>query len=137
MKRSISYLTYFLILTQLFSCKSSNSDRKADLKIIDQEIVNPYHEKYAGGYTIEVKGYTSDTDAELYVLHKSGSAKWMLITVQPGRQAKVVSEKMGTWNASVDKITISIKGNTGLIVEEYSLIGGKFIFGDRSLKKTE
>jgi hypothetical protein len=137
MKRSIFYLIFFLILTELFSCKSRHGDQKTDVKNNVQEVINPYHEKYAGGYMIDVKGNTSDSDAELYVLHKSGSAKWMWITVQSGGQTKIVSEKMGTWDATGDKITISIKGNTGLIVEEYKLMGGKFTFGDRSLKKTD
>ncbi len=134
MKSSIFYLAFFLILT---SCTTSHSDQKTDVKINVQEVVNPYHEKYAGGYMVEVKGYTSDTDAELFVLHKSGSAKWMWIMVQSDGKTKIVSEKTGTWNASEDKITISVKGNTGLVVEEYKFIGGKFSLGDRSLKKTE
>ena len=137
MKNSITYLAFLLIFGILNSCTTNQSEQKTDEKNNVQEKVNPYLEKYAGGYMIEVKGYNSNTDAELYVLHKSGSAKWMMIMILSNGQTKVVSEKMGTWDASADKITISIKGNTGLLVEEYKLIGGKFTYGDRSLKKTE
>ena len=114
MKKLISNLILLLIFSLLISCITNQSDQKSGEKIIVKEEINPFLEKYAGGYMIEVKGYTSNSDAELYVLHKNGNAKWMMIMVRSNGQTEVVSEKMGTWDATSDKITISIKGNTGL-----------------------
>ena len=36
-------------------------------------VVNSYHTKYAGGYTVEVVGYTG-TDIESFILRKDGTA---------------------------------------------------------------
>ena len=134
--RTLFKITIVLLAaTILVGCIGSNQDNNL-IKDSSQIGQNPYLEKYAGGYTIEVKGYPGKSDAELYVLHQNGKAKWMFIEIDSKGQTNIMSEKLGNWTTSENKITITIKGNTGDLVEEYNLINGIFVYGDRSLKKT-
>jgi hypothetical protein len=111
---------------------------KSDDKIIQGN--NIYLSKYAGGYTIEVSGVSSTENAEVYVLHKRGTAKWMYIENDGYGNASVKSEKLGKWTADSGKISITIIGNYGKIKDVYVLRQGKFVstdFNDRYLKRTE
>lgn len=102
-------------------------------------VTNPYLSKYAGGYTVEVTGY-SGGDIESYVLHSNGSAKWMWIVPDASQGARVDSEKSGSWTASDGVIAISIRGKTGTIKEDFRLRGDRFYSttsSDRYLKPTQ
>lgn len=126
-------LPLLLILIVLLSCKSRESN---EIK----ESNNKYLSIYSGGYTVEVKGYSSDNDVELYVLHNSGKAKWMHIVNDGYGDAKIMAEKTGVWTANEKKITLTIQGNTGPIVEEYVLKKGRFVntlTDERYLKRTK
>ena len=102
-------------------------------------VSNTYINQYAGGYTVEVIGYTAD-DIESYVLRRDGTVKWMWILPDASQGARVDSEKSGSWTASEGKIVISIRGNTGTIREEFRMRSGRFYSTtstDRYLKPTE
>ncbi len=120
----------------IVSCSKSN--KKANSIVVQSSTVqiekNPFLEKYEGGYMIEVKGYASNSEAEMFVLHKNGVAQWMYVTLIDGK-SNVASEKSGNWTATENKITITIKGNSGNIVEEYIKTSDQFNCVDRSLKK--
>lgn len=87
--------------------------------------VNGYHTKYAGGYTVEVVGYTG-TDIESFILRKDATATWMMIVPDATKGARTESKKYGTWTAAENKVVISIKGNTGTIIEEFNYRNDKF-----------
>ena len=121
-----------------FVASCSKSNKKANSIVVQSSTAqieeNPFMEKYEGGYMIEVKGYASNSEAEMFVLHKNGTAQWMYVTLINGK-SNVASEKSGNWAATENKITIRIKGNSGDIVEEYVKTSDRFNCGDRSLKK--
>ena len=130
----LKYLPSILFFTLIFlSCSNSPSEQSPSVN----STINPFMQKYAGGYIVEVNGVPNTDEGELYVLHQNGSAKWLWISVLSNGSTQVKSEKTGIWEATQNKITITIKGNTGNIVETYSLVGDKFVNGDRSLKRTE
>lgn len=89
-------------------------------------VSNPFVQKYAGGYMIEVRGISSDRDAEGYALRKDGTAKWMWIVNDGNGGANIQSEKTGTWTASDGQITVSINGNIGIIEETWQLKNDMF-----------
>ena len=115
--------------------------KKQTLKSTEKPIVsNPYLTKYAGGYTVEVSSMPPDAQVEAYILHKSGKAKWMLLTNDGRGNAKIKSEKTGQWTAEENKIMITIQGNTGDLSEDFVYKNGRFVdtlTGERYLKKTE
>lgn len=114
-----------------YSCgNTSNNNQKAPE-------VNPFMQQYAGGYIVEVNGISNEESGEIYVLHENGNAKWMWIKIKPGGQTEVQSEKSGSWTATQDNISITIDGNTGIIIEQYKLINNRFVSGDRYLSKSE
>ena len=80
--------------------------------------LSEFVKEYAGGYTVELDGISSDIAAEAYALKDDGTATWMLISNRGG-EAKVTSRKQGTWNAYQNRIEITINGNTGLITEYF------------------
>ncbi len=132
--------TVFLCMAWIFfACSGSPSGQNSTpiASAPHPPTTNPNLQKFAGGYIVEVKGIPDTNEGEIYVLHQNGSAKWMWIFVQSNGATDVKSEKTGTWEAAEDRITIRIKGNSGNIVETYSLVGGKLVYGDRSLKRTE
>ena len=101
---------------------------------------NPYLKKYAGRYSIQVKGMPSTNETEDYALAPNGRATWLWIINDINGGDKIQQEKVGTWTATQNKITINIQGNAGTIVEEYNFINGQFVnttFKDRYLKKTQ
>lgn len=132
---TVCYLWAFFLFC-VISC--SNPNKRANSIVVQSSTVriegNPFLEKYEGGYMIEVKGYASNSEAEMFVLHKNGIAQWMYVTLINGK-SNVASEKSGNWTATENKITITIKGNSGDIVEEYVKTSDQFNCGDRSLKK--
>jgi len=88
--------------------------------------------KYSGAYTVIVAGYNGG-DSEAFALRPDGSAVWVEGYKHNGKIE--TRQKNGTWTAKEGVITISIQGNTGIIVEEYKLKNGTFRSGDRYLKK--
>lgn len=80
-----------------------------------------FRPKFAGTYTIELKGVPNSEFVEVYALHENGSAKWLWIETTRNGEADVKTKKDGTWKASEDEITIDIQGNTGSICETYKL----------------
>jgi len=92
----------------------------------DERPTNPYLSKYAGGYTVQVLGVSTPSDAEAFILHENGNAKWMWLKDDGHGGAKKVSEKTGTWIAEENKIIISIDGNTGTITEVFVMKRGIF-----------
>ncbi len=102
-------------------------------------VVNPYLKKYAGGYTIEVRGF-SGAVVEAYALREDGTASWMWIEPNGMGGAREVEKKTGTWNATETTISTKINGKSGLIVEIYTLKNGVFvnnISSDRYLKPSK
>lgn len=136
MESLIYYILLIGMLIWLNGCKGPSPSNKIVNPITEQSSINPYITQYEGGYMVEVRGISNQTDAELYVLHDSGAAKWMWIKVQNG-QTQILSEKWGSWTAAINSIKITIKGNTGDLVEQFNLVNGKFVNGDRSLTKTK
>lgn len=74
---------------------------------------------------MEVVGYTG-TDIESFILRKDATATWMMIVPDATKGARTESKKYGTWTAAENKVVISIKGNTGTIIEEFNYRNDKF-----------
>jgi len=135
----LSALIVVLMVIALVKRFGPDPSSKPDLTPIAPVESNPYLSKYAGGYTVEVIGYTG-TDIESFVLRKDGTATWMHIVPDAAKGARTDSKKYGTWKASEGKIVISIKGNTGTVTEEFNYRNEKFrstISAGRYLKPTE
>lgn len=87
---------------------------------VQTEIVKEdFRPKFAGTYTIELKGVPNSEFVEVYALHENGSAKWLWIETTRNGEADVKTKKAGTWKASENEITIDIQGNSGSISETY------------------
>ena len=102
-------------------------------------LVNPYVKKYAGGYTIEVRGITGSV-VEAYALREDGTASWMRIEPNGMGGARETDKKNGTWDATETTITTKINGKSGLILETYTLKNGVFVNNlsrDRYLKPSK
>ncbi len=132
-----------ILLTSCISDKKNNAEKKtevADTEIEKEDKID-YKTKFAGGYTIEVKGVSSAQEVELYALNENGGAKWMWIENDGNGGAIVVDEKSGTWSATENSITIDIRGNSGMISETYKLNNNNVLTNTqltkRYLKKTE
>jgi hypothetical protein len=81
-------------------------------------IANPYLLEYSGVYHVSPGG------AEAFALADNGRASWTYGYKQNGKVETVT--KPGSWVANEGFISISIEGNTGLIVENYDLKNGIF-----------
>ena len=109
-----------------------DSERTAPVQTVpqtptaDEKPSNPYLSKYAGEYIIKVLGIFVPNIAEVYILHENGNAKWMWLEDDGPGGVKKVSEKTGTWTAEKNKISINIRGNTGMIKEEFIMKRGIF-----------
>jgi hypothetical protein len=79
---------------------------------------NPYLSSYSGVYHISPDG------TEAFALAENGLASWVYGYPENGKIKTV--EKRGTWTAQENFITVSINGNTGVIVENYRLKNGIF-----------
>lgn len=89
---------------------------------VETEIVKEdFRPKFAGTYTIELKGVPNSEFVEVYALHENGSAKWLWIETTRNGEADVKTKKAGTWKATEDEITVEIQGNTGILSETYKL----------------
>jgi phosphomannomutase len=100
---------------------------------------NKFTEKYAGGYTVELANSNTITDAEVYILRPDGSAKRIHIKNENGN-AQVDSEKIGTWSATENSISITCEGNSGPLTESFQKRNGVFYdtsTGDRYLKEKQ
>lgn len=122
-------IAIFLILI-LFSC-SSRTQQKDSVSIRPLVVeTNPYLNKYAGGYTVELKGLSvSEIDdyAEVYVLGSGGQAKWMMIKNSSNGEAIVKSEQTGIWMATETTISITAGKGVESSIENFVLKDGKFI----------
>lgn len=130
------YKILFSIIIILLTGCSLDSRNKSDQ---DSSEANPFLQKYAGGYTIEVKGISSDDAVEAFALNQNGKATWMYIKDDVNGNPKISSKKIGTWTAQEGKISVSVQGNTGVITEEYILNDEVFVSSfssDRYLKVT-
>lgn len=90
------------------------------------EILPPtnFRSKFAGNYEIEVKGVSSDQSVEVYLLEEDGNASWLWLYHNGKGGAIVDDKKNGTWTASKSDLSISIRGNSGMIVESYEIRNG-------------
>ncbi len=89
-----------------------------------------YLKKYSGAYNIGRDG------VEAYALKEDGTCTWIYGWMSNGKLQ--TQQKNGTWTAREGYIKISINGNTGTIIEEYTLKNGQFVSKDdsnRYLKK--
>lgn len=104
----------------------------------ENEIVNETKEdfrpKFAGTYTIELKGVPNSEFVEVYALHENGTAKWLWIETTRNGEADVKTKKAGTWKASEDEITVEIQGNTEILSETYKL-KNKVLINTQDVKK--
>jgi hypothetical protein len=136
MKRKESLLLFIVLLIAVISCTNSNPNKtrrsggKAEL--------NPFIEKYQGGYLIEVQGTSTSEDLQFYLLSKNGTARWTSMRVQRNGQTSIISEMSGDWNATENTITVTLNDKKGDTTTVYTIIGDKFFSSDhtRSLKKT-
>ena len=134
MKTILSLCKSLLVALFFISCTNTYQPK---YKVVDD---SPYLNKYAGRYTIQVKGMPSTNEREDYALAPNGHATWVRIINDRSEGNKTQQQKTGTWTATQNKITISIQGNTGTIVEKYNLTDGQFVnttFRDRYLKKIQ
>ncbi len=109
-----------------------------DLKNIKPVVDNK--KKFAGSYTIEVKGVSSAQEVEVYALDENGGASWLWVENDGKGGANVEDRKTGTWTATENGITINIRGNSGMISETYELKNNVLTntqLPKRYLKKTE
>jgi hypothetical protein len=78
-----------------------------------------FTKKYSGAYNI------GRNAVEAYALKQDGTCTWIYGWMSNGKLQ--TQKKYGSWTAREGYIRISIKGNTGIIVEEYLLKNGKFV----------
>ena len=136
---AVSLVVLIIIVIALVKGFGSDPAAIPDPKTAASTVNNAFLSKYAGGYSVEVDGY-SETDKESYVLMKNGTAAWMLIVADASQGARTASKKYGTWTATEGNIVISIQGNTGTITEEYDYRNDRFCSitsSGRCLKPTE
>jgi len=134
MKRIISYTTVLIITIIALTACTGQETSKTKAKA---PVTNKYMDQRNGGYMVLLEGQPVESPVEMFVLHKNGKANWKLVEVYAGGKTKIVSDKYGTWSATLNSIIIDINGNTGLINETFNLSSGKFKNGQRYLKKTE
>ncbi len=111
-------------------------DKLSSNGLITPATKNQFIEKYAGSYTIEVKG-SSGESTEAYDLRDNGSAIWIWTEPNGRGGVKVGQKDRGTWSATDTSITIKMQGRMGLVEEEYVLRNGILVnsqLGDRYLK---
>jgi hypothetical protein len=131
---TVGVIGVFVILGVLFNRHRPSSDVSIPAAAADQ-----YTEKYAGSYTIEVRGYPGES-TEAYDLRDNGRAIWMWIEPDGHGGVKVGQKDKGKWSATDSTITIKMKGRMGLVEEEYVLHNGVLVstqLGDRYLKPKE
>jgi hypothetical protein len=131
---TLGVIGVLVILAILFSKHRPSSDVS-----IPAEEENLYTEKYAGSYTIEVRGYPG-ASTETYELRDDGRAIWIWTGPDGHGGVKVGQKDRGTWSATDSTITIKMKGRMGLVEEEYVLHNGVLVstqLGDRYLKPKE
>ena len=129
----------FLITSIDYKASSSKTKPNSTKAHSTPVAVSQYVKKYAGGYTIEVKGF-SGLATEAYALRDDGTATWMWIEPNSTGGAKVVDKKTGSWEATATSITTKINGKSGIIIESYTVRNGIFVSNsssDRYLKHSE
>lgn len=96
--------------------------------------------KFAGGYTVEIKGVSPSNLVEAYGLKENGDAIWMYIENDGKGGAKLTAEKKGKWYATETEVKIQIFGNTGMLEERYILMDQTLVNKDnhnRYLKRNK
>lgn len=82
-------------------------------------------QKHAGNYKIEVIGLSSKDAVEVYLLKEDGDADWLWVYDIAGTR-KIDDRSDGWWSMKDSTITISIRGNSGIMEEVYKLDGEYF-----------
>lgn len=114
-----------------------NEGNTKEVRIETKENFKP---KFAGGYTIEIRGVSSTQDIEVYALNENGSASWLWLENDGKGGVDIKTKKTGTWTASENGISINIQGKSGIINETYELKKNVLTntqLPKRYLKKTE
>lgn len=92
--------------------------------------------KYVGLYEVKVSGY-SGGDKEFFKLEEDGSVQWGWGYINASGDISG-TVKSGKWEITVGKVlVITVRGNSGPIVESYRLSNGKWRSGDRSLVRVK
>ena len=111
-----------------------------DEKEKSTELKEDFKSNFAGTYTIEVKGVSSDQEVEIYDLDINGDAMWFWMENSGNGKAVIEDQKNGKWTADKNSVTIKINGNSGLITESYELKNGVLTntqLSKRYLKKSK
>lgn len=137
-----NYLILRVFFTMIFSSsclsdKKNNADSiidkaEAELEELNDgvnnenstEIKEDFKSNFAGTYTIEVKGVSSDQEVEVYDLDINGAAIWFWMENSGNGKAVIEDQKNGKWTADENGVTIKINGNSGIIAESYELKNG-------------
>jgi hypothetical protein len=125
-----------IIALSLTSCGVGNEPKqlgKSERTTVAQPSI--YVAKYTGAYLVEVNGVSNDYETEGYALKDDGTATWMWIENDGANGATLKQKKYGTWISEIDKIHISINGQSGPIEEVYVLKDGEFINTDNPNRK--
>ncbi|SDF25101.1 hypothetical protein SAMN05421636_1311 [Pricia antarctica] len=156
-KKSLDKENYSLARNQFLTIKSDNLDydkaqeyiKKIDSieKVILKKSIlkdsiakiesNKLRKKYAGTYKIEVSGTSSKEQVEVYILNTDGKAEWLWINYGKSKTGITDDRKSGDWIADTNSITISIKGNSGMISETYQEKNGSLINKQLSKRRLE
>ncbi|KJD35027.1 hypothetical protein PW52_11735 [Tamlana sedimentorum] len=134
-------IVLMLIAIIIKKLKPTNNSKNQETKIVELDKGIEHRKKFAGAYTTEIKGKKSSNESvEMYALNENGGAKWLWIKNNGKNGAIKDDEKIGTWNATENSITIKIKGNTEMIEELFILKDNVLvndILPNRYLKKVE
>ena len=76
--------------------------------------------QHAGNYLIEVNGISSEDAVEVYLLKKDGDAEWLWV-YDIADKRKIDDRDSGWWSIRDSTITVNIRGNSGLMTEDYKL----------------
>ena len=139
MKKFFRWILFFIGVIIFFFIIANIGGGDGSSNSSSTPVSNTWISKYAGGYTVEVSGY-SGGDIESYVLRNNGTATWLWIVPDASQGARTESKKSGSWTASEGSIRISIRGNTGMIKEDFKMRNGRFYStssSDRYLKPTQ
>lgn len=120
-----------LLSVLIYGCNSGTQPNNQTSTPSTETVSNPYLQKYAGGYSVEIKGINAssiDGYVEAYILGASGQAKWMMIKKERDGSATAKQEQTGKWTATETKISITASGvGTEPSTEEFDLVNGTFI----------
>ena len=133
MKHSGTYsLFIYVLLFALYGCSSGTGSKpkaqKADTPATENN--NDYLKKYAGAYSISVKGMQTPAPAEsseVYYLSDNGIAKYQLVQPDGKGGSKILEEKTGTWSATETKIAVTTLVGEDSSTNAFILQDGVFV----------